>query len=172
MNDVSNRDGIAMREATRADAARIAALILMGAAKQTRTAAEIEDEAAHPAYLTAFDEVSASPHNTLFVAELDGTVVGTLQVTLIPGLVNRGRKRAKLDASAPVREMGEGVPCVLDLLDGKSEREAASGNGEGVILKGGDSHRAKLQGSRSSHGRARCDGVRFRKGAGGEASAL
>ncbi|MDU0340143.1 GNAT family N-acetyltransferase [Bosea rubneri] len=130
MNDVSNRDGIAMREATRADAARIAGLILMGAAKQTRTAAEIEDEAAHPAYLTAFDEVSASPHNTLFVAEIDGAVVGTLQVTLIPGLVNRGRKRAKLESvhvDPAQRSRGIGAVMVAFAVD------FARRNGAGLV---------------------------------------
>lgn len=89
---------VTMREARREDAPRIASLIMLGAAKQARTEDEIAQEAAHLSYLDAFDEVAASPHNTLFVAELDGQVVGTLQVTLIPGLINRGRKRAKLES--------------------------------------------------------------------------
>jgi ribosomal protein S18 acetylase RimI-like enzyme len=89
---------VTMREARREDVERIASLIMLGAAKQTRTADEIAREATHPSYLDAFDEVAASPHNTLFVAELDGEVVGTLQVTLIPGLAYRGRKRAKLES--------------------------------------------------------------------------
>lgn len=90
--------GVTMREARRDDVPRIVSLILLGAPRQTRTAAEIAEEAADPAYLAAFDEVAASRYNTLFVAELDGQVVGTLQVTLIPGLINRGRKRAKLES--------------------------------------------------------------------------
>ncbi|CAN7446472.1 N-acetyltransferase family protein [Bosea sp. LjRoot237] len=89
---------IQIRPACREDVARIASLIMLGAATQTRTLAQIEEEARHPAYLAAFDEVEASPYNTLFVAELDGEVVGTLQVTLIPGLAYRGRKRAKLES--------------------------------------------------------------------------
>ncbi|WP_129155671.1 GNAT family N-acetyltransferase [Bosea sp. Tri-44] len=89
---------VTVREARREDAARVAWLIMQGAAKQSRSDAEIAAEASHPSYLEAFDEVGASPHNTLFVAELDGKVVGTLQVTLIPGLINRGRKRAKLES--------------------------------------------------------------------------
>jgi ribosomal protein S18 acetylase RimI-like enzyme len=89
---------IQIRPARREDTARIATLIMLGSAKQTRSDAEIAQEAAHPSYLDAFDEVAASPYNTLFVAELDGQVVGTLQVTLIPGLINRGRKRAKLES--------------------------------------------------------------------------
>lgn len=130
MNDVSNPHGITMRAAIRADAPRIAALILMGAAKQTRTVAEIEEEAAHPAYLSAFDEVAASPHNRLFVAELDGAVVGTLQVTLIPGLVNRGRKRAKLESvhvDPAQRSRGIGAVMVAFAVD------FARRNGVGLV---------------------------------------
>jgi ribosomal protein S18 acetylase RimI-like enzyme len=98
MTETAALSGVTMREARREDAARIATLIMLGSAKQTRSAGEIAQEAAHPSYLDAFDEVAASPHNTLFVAELEGEVVGTLQVTLIPGLINRGRKRAKLES--------------------------------------------------------------------------
>ena len=130
MNDVSNPHGITMRAAIRADAPRIAVLILMGAAKQTRTEAEIEEEAAHPAYLSAFDEVAASPHNRLFVAELDGAVVGTLQVTLIPGLVNRGRKRAKLESvhvDPAQRSRGIGAVMVAFAVD------FARRNGVGLV---------------------------------------
>ncbi|HEV2510012.1 GNAT family N-acetyltransferase [Bosea sp. (in: a-proteobacteria)] len=89
---------IQIRPARRDDVPRIASLIMLGAATQTRTLAEIEEEAQNPAYLAAFAEVDASPYNTLFVAELDGKVVGTLQLTLIPGLAYRGRKRAKLES--------------------------------------------------------------------------
>ncbi len=98
MTEAATLAAVTVREARRDDAARIASLIMLGAARQTRAADEIAEEAQHPSYLEAFDEVSASPHNTLFVAELDGKVVGTLQVTLIPGLINRGRKRAKLES--------------------------------------------------------------------------
>ncbi|SFC54810.1 Acetyltransferase (GNAT) family protein [Bosea sp. CRIB-10] len=98
MTKTAALSGVTMREARRDDAARIAWLIMQGSATQTRSDAEIAQEAAHPSYLDAFDEVAASPYNTLFVAELDGEVVGTLQVTLIPGLINRGRKRAKLES--------------------------------------------------------------------------
>lgn len=38
------------------------------------------------AYARAFDEIAAHPDNEQIVAELDGEVVGTLQLTFIPGL--------------------------------------------------------------------------------------
>lgn len=114
MTEPAALSGITIREARRDDTPRIATLIMLGAAKQARSDDEIAQEAAHPSYLDAFDEVAASPHNTLFVAELDGKVVGTLQVTLIPGLINRGRKRAKLesvhvDPALRGRRIGEAI---------------------------------------------------------------
>lgn len=98
MTETAALAGVTMRQARRDDAVRIATLIMRGAARQSRSDGEIVQEASHPAYLAAFDEVDASPYNMLFVAELDGEVVGTLQVTLIPGLAYRGRKRAKLES--------------------------------------------------------------------------
>jgi len=89
---------IVIRQARREDVARIAALIMLGAPTQTMTPAEIESEAGHPSYLAAFEEVDASSANALFVVERDGVVLGTFQVTLIPGLVSRGRRRAKIES--------------------------------------------------------------------------
>ncbi|MCU4180387.1 GNAT family N-acetyltransferase [Bosea sp. BH3] len=89
---------IAIRSARPEDAARIAELIMLGAATQTMTLEEVAAEARHPAYAEAFAEVEASPANALFVAERAGEVVGTFQVTLIPGLAARGRKRAKIES--------------------------------------------------------------------------
>lgn len=91
-------DGIPIRRARREDVPRIAALIMFGAPRPSMTAAEIELEAAHPSYLAAFEEIESGSCNALFVAEQAGTVVGTFQVTLIPGLVSRGRKRAKIES--------------------------------------------------------------------------
>ncbi|MBA4271448.1 MAG: GNAT family N-acetyltransferase, partial [Methylobacterium sp.] len=59
--------------------------------------------------------VEASAHNTLFVAEAaGGLVVGTFQVTLIPGLVARGRMRAKFESVhvAPERR-GHGIGRIM-----------------------------------------------------------
>ncbi|KPH82160.1 GNAT family N-acetyltransferase [Bosea vaviloviae] len=105
---------VTIRQARREDVAGIAALIMQGAAKQTMTDAEIAAEAADPAYEEAFAAVLVSPDNTLFVAEQAGTVVGTFQITLIPGLVARGRKRAKIESVhvAPERR-GQGIGAVM-----------------------------------------------------------
>lgn len=97
-NSPPDPDAIVIRLARRADVARVAELILWGAPVQTLSAEEIATEALHPDYLRAFEEVAASPANTLFVAERGGEVVGTFQITIIPGLAARGRRRAKFES--------------------------------------------------------------------------
>lgn len=89
---------ITIRRAKAGDVTRIAELIMLGAPTQTMTPAEIAVEARHPGYAEAFAEIDASKDNALFVAERGGEVVGTFQVTLIPGLVARGRKRGKIES--------------------------------------------------------------------------
>ncbi|RDJ21497.1 GNAT family N-acetyltransferase [Bosea caraganae] len=111
---------ITIRPARREDIRRVASLIMLGAATQTLTPAEIEAEAAHPSYEHAFDEIAASPDNTLFVAEREGEVIGTFQVTLIPGIVSRGRKRAKFESvhvAPECRGMGIGAVMIAFAID-------------------------------------------------------
>ena len=49
-------------------------------------------------YLKAFEDIERSPNDELVVATLDGTVVGTLQLTFIPGLGYGGAWRAQVEA--------------------------------------------------------------------------
>jgi GNAT superfamily N-acetyltransferase len=71
-----------------------------------------EDPTDLAAYAEAFDEIAAQTGNTILVAEIDGTIVGCLQLTLIPGLARRGMKRAQIEgvriaASQRGRKLGE-----------------------------------------------------------------
>lgn len=105
---------ILMREAAADDVPRIAALILHGAPAQTRTPEEIDTEARHPAYRDAFARIRASANTSLFVAEHDGTVVGTYQISLLPGLAERGRVRAKIESVHVAPEcLGRGIGAVM-----------------------------------------------------------
>lgn len=52
----------------------------------------------NPAYAAAFDAIDASDTELLAVAELDGAVVGTLQISFLPGLSFRGRWRGQIEA--------------------------------------------------------------------------
>ncbi len=46
----------------------------------------------------AFEAIEADPNNELIVAELDGEVVGTMQLTYIPGISRRGALRLQIEA--------------------------------------------------------------------------
>jgi GNAT superfamily N-acetyltransferase len=50
-----------------------------------------------PRYRSAFDEISADPNHRLIVVEQDGEVIGTLQISYIPGLPRFGMKRGLLE---------------------------------------------------------------------------
>ncbi|MFY9713602.1 MAG: GNAT family N-acetyltransferase, partial [Microbacterium sp.] len=50
------------------------------------------------AYVAALMEILAEPSNDLLVVELDGSVVGTLQLTSIPGMSRRGSRRLLVEA--------------------------------------------------------------------------
>ncbi|MEY9813110.1 GNAT family N-acetyltransferase [Streptomyces albogriseolus] len=48
-------------------------------------------------YLTAMERLRADPHQHLVVAVREGRVVGTLQLTIIPGLSRRGATRSVME---------------------------------------------------------------------------
>ena len=50
-----------------------------------------------PRYRAAFDEITADPKHRLIVAEKNGEVVGTIQLSFIPGMPNFGMKRGLLE---------------------------------------------------------------------------
>nr|WP_232327982.1 GNAT family N-acetyltransferase [Kibdelosporangium sp. MJ126-NF4] len=51
-----------------------------------------------PRYLAAFAEIDADPNQHLVVLEVDGEVVGTMQLTFTAGLSRLGMKRATIEA--------------------------------------------------------------------------
>ncbi|GGX78740.1 GNAT family N-acetyltransferase [Streptomyces fructofermentans] len=48
-------------------------------------------------YLAALERLAADPNQHLVVAERDGRVVGTLQLTIIPGLSRKGATRSVIE---------------------------------------------------------------------------
>ena len=89
-------DAITLREARREDVAAIVRLLAddhLGAGRE-----QVSDPPL-PAYFAAFERVAADPGNLLVVAQdAAGVVVGTLQMTFIPGLSNRGAELALIEA--------------------------------------------------------------------------
>jgi GNAT superfamily N-acetyltransferase len=84
------------RRANYEDVPAIVALLaddILGASRESAG-----DEWVPPAYLQAFGEIEADPNQLLCVAEIDGEIVGTLQLTFIPGLARRGVKRGLIEA--------------------------------------------------------------------------
>ncbi len=59
---------------------------------------DLASEADRPTYAAALVEILADPSNDLLVVELDGSVVGTLQLTSIPGMSRRGSRRLLVEA--------------------------------------------------------------------------
>ena len=51
-----------------------------------------------PSYAEAFREIDADPAHELIVAERDGEIVATLQLTVIPNLTFAGGRRALIEA--------------------------------------------------------------------------
>jgi GNAT superfamily N-acetyltransferase len=51
-----------------------------------------------PVYARAFEEMNACPDNFILLAEIDGQLVGSLQLVFIPGLSRQGAKRAIIEA--------------------------------------------------------------------------
>jgi GNAT superfamily N-acetyltransferase len=89
-------DAITLREARREDVAAIVRLLAddhLGAGREA-----VSDPPA-AAYFEAFERVAADPRNLLAVAEdARGAVIGTLQMTFIPGLSNQGAELALIEA--------------------------------------------------------------------------
>lgn len=154
--DTANPDtaGILIRRARREDVARIATLILLGAPHPDKTGDQIAAEAAHPSYLDAFAEIEASRNTTLFVAEREGEVIGTFQVTLIPGLAAGGRMRAKFESVHVAPEQrGRGIGAVMIAHALGFAREQGAGLAELTSHKARpDAHRFYLRlGFEQSH---------------------
>ncbi|MBX3564361.1 MAG: GNAT family N-acetyltransferase [Sphingomonas sp.] len=86
---------LAMREATRDDLPAILHLIW-----DDETARHREDpsEPLDPRYIAAFEAIDADPNQHLIAAELDDRLVGTLQLSFIPGLSFRGSWRGLIEA--------------------------------------------------------------------------
>lgn len=84
-----------VRLATEDDLGAIVALLADDAVAIARGgyAAEVTDDVR-----AAFREIAADDANELWVGELDGQVIATLQLTFIPGLSRGGQRRALVEA--------------------------------------------------------------------------
>lgn len=76
-------------------------------------------------YVMAFREIDADTNNELIVAELDGEVVGTLQLTFTPSLSFQGGKRSTVESlRVDERYRGKGIGRELMLWAISRAKEA------------------------------------------------
>jgi len=83
------------RRATAADVGAIVAMLaddLLGASRENAASA-VDD-----CYRAAFEEIDVDPNQFLCVVEDGPRIVGTLQLTFIPGLSRNGAKRGQIEA--------------------------------------------------------------------------
>jgi GNAT superfamily N-acetyltransferase len=81
-----------------------------------------------PAYAEAFKEIDTDPRQWLMVAVTDGEVVGTLQLTFIPGLSRLGSTRALIEAvrvRSDQRGNGLGADLIRWAIDTARDQGAA-----------------------------------------------
>jgi GNAT superfamily N-acetyltransferase len=85
------------RDATPNDISTMLQLSHAGDARGSETPPLDPATLGDPRYRAAFDRIIADPHQRLVVAELAGEVVGTLQISIIPGLPRFGMTRGLLE---------------------------------------------------------------------------
>lgn len=87
---------IELRTATVADLGAMVDLLTQDPIGRTREA--VPDLEAPDPYRRAFELLEADPAHLLLVAATGGAVVGTMQLSFIPGLSRRGALRAQIEA--------------------------------------------------------------------------
>jgi GNAT superfamily N-acetyltransferase len=114
------------RLATRSDVPAIVALLEDDEISRGRERLVPED--ADAALWRAFEEIDADPRNELIVADRDGEVVGTCQLTFTPGLSRGGAERMTIEAvrvARTLRGQGVGRDMMRWALDRARERGCA-----------------------------------------------
>jgi len=99
---------VSFRRAKRDDVDRLVQLLANDALGAKRERYETPLPAS---YLAAFDAIDRDPNNELIAACLDGSVVGVMQLTFLPGLTYQGGWRAMIEGvriDAAVRSAGLG----------------------------------------------------------------
>ena len=80
-------------------------------------------------YVKAFRDIEADPDNELIVAELDGAIIGTLQLTFTPSLSFRGGRRCTVESvrvDEKLRGQGIGREMMLWAIERANEKGCIS----------------------------------------------
>ena len=104
---MSTPPNIQFRLATRED---IPAIVQMLAEDELGAQRERFETPLPQAYYEAFDTIDRDPNQELVVAELDGEVIGTLQLMFLPSLSYQGGTRAQVESVRVVQRLrGQGI---------------------------------------------------------------
>lgn len=102
MSDVS------LRRATADDVALILALLA------DDDLGKLRETAPGPAHVAAYEAIARDRNQLLAVAEVDGKVIGCLQLTFIPGLSRGGQWRGQIEAVRVARSLrGQGIGAAM-----------------------------------------------------------
>lgn len=117
---------VTLRAARRDDVPAIVALLAADQLGATRDG--VRDDSDLAAYRTAFEAIDADPAHVLAVAETGGQIVGTMQLSFLPGLARRGALRAQIEAvrvAAGTRGSGLGAAMMAWAIDEARRRGCA-----------------------------------------------
>lgn len=112
-----------IRPATQAD---LPAIVRMLAEDELGMQRERFETPLPQGYYTAFEAIEADPNQELIVAELEGEVVGTLQLTCLPTLSYQGGTRAQVE-SVRVSEQVRGRGIGAGMMEWAMERARQRG---------------------------------------------
>lgn len=130
-----------LRRAREDDADAVIALLADDPISAAR--GDVASEQDRPAYLAGLRDVLSDPSNDLIVIELDGAVVGTLQLTSIPGMARRGARRLLVEAvrvRSDLRSAGIGSAAMRWVGE-----EAAPALGAAMVQLTSDAARTEAQ---------------------------
>jgi GNAT superfamily N-acetyltransferase len=101
-----------MRDATEADLPAVIEMLVDDDRGRLREDSSLPLD---PGYLAAFDAITRDPNQQLIVAERDGALVGTLQLSFLPGLSYKGAWRGQIEAvriTSDLRGQGLGAQMI------------------------------------------------------------
>lgn len=122
--DAPEAGAVRIDEATRADLPAIVSILARETMFGVRDSANPADL---PDYERAFDDIAADPRATLYVARLDGRVVGTFQLVFFRALLRHGTLLAHAEAvqvDPEVRGRGVGA-AMMDFAIAEARRRGA-----------------------------------------------
>ena len=111
-----------VRDANRDD---LPAIVAMLADDQKGAAREEASLPLDSGYTAAFDAIAADPNQRLLVTERDGAIIGTMQLSFLPGLSHKGAWRGQIEAvrvTSDLRGAGIGAAMIEWAIEACRER--------------------------------------------------